>query len=65
MKMIKNKAGRLVPNVINNQKQIPFKGVDKFKSSGRIANPPIRTCAEYPGDGNKEVKSLKDALKKA
>ncbi|MBI5731231.1 MAG: citrate lyase subunit alpha, partial [Ignavibacteriales bacterium] len=47
------------------QKQIPFKGVDKFKSSGRIANPPIRTCAEYPGDGNKEVKSLKDALKKA
>ncbi len=65
MKMIKNKAGRLVPNVINNQQQIPFKGIDKFKSSGRIANPPIRSCSDYPSDGNKEVKSLKDALKKA
>ncbi len=65
MKMIKNKAGRFVPTLVNNQKQIPFKGVDKYKPSGKIANPQIRTCAEYPSDGNKVVKSLKDALKKA
>ena len=65
MKLIKNAAGRLVPTIINGQKQIPFKGIDKFKSSGRITNSPIRSCAEYPADGNKEVQSLKDALKKA
>lgn len=65
MKMIKNSLNRFIPEIINGQKQIPFKGVDKFKPSGRIANPPIRSCAEYPADGNKEVKSLKDALKKA
>ncbi|MCX6173464.1 MAG: citrate lyase subunit alpha [Ignavibacteriales bacterium] len=65
MKLIKNAVGRLVPTIINGQKQISFKGVDKYKSGGRIANPPIRSCAEYPADGNKEVKSLKDALKKA
>ena len=65
MKLIKNAAGRLVPSIINGQKQIPFKGVDKFKSSGRITSSPIRSCAEYPADGNKIVKGLKDALKKA
>ena len=65
MKLIKNSLNRFIPSIINGQKQIPFKGVDKFKSSGRIVNPPIRTCAEYPEDGNKIVKSLKDALKKA
>jgi len=65
MKMIKNASNRFIPSIINGQKQIPFKGVDKFKSGGKITNPPIRTCAEYPSDGNKIVKSLKDALKKA
>lgn len=65
MKLIKNSAGKLVPTIINGQKQIPFKGVDKFKASGRITNPPIKNCADYPSDGNKELKSLKDALKKA
>ncbi|TSA29056.1 MAG: citrate lyase subunit alpha [Ignavibacteriales bacterium] len=65
MKLIKNAVNRLIPTIINGEKQIPFKGVDKFKSSGRIASLQIRTCADYPSDGNKEVKSLKDALKKA
>ncbi len=65
MKMIKNALNRFIPERINGQKQIPFKGVDKFKSSGKITNPQIRTCAEYPADGNKIVKNLKDALKKA
>jgi len=65
MKLIKNAAGRLVPSIISNQKQIPFKGVDKFKSKKRIIYTPIKTCAEYPADGNKVIKNLKDALKKA
>ncbi len=65
MKLVKNSAGRLVPEKVNNQKQIPFKGIGKFKPKGNKAKPPIKTCADYPADGNKVVKNLKEALKKA
>ncbi len=65
MKLLKNSAGRLVPEKLNNQKQIPFKGVGKFKPTGNKAKPPIRTCADYPEDGNKVKKNLKEALKSA
>lgn len=65
MKLIKNAANRLVPEVINGQKQIPFKGVNKYKPKGVKAAPTVRSCIDYPADGNKIVKTLKDALKKA
>jgi citrate lyase subunit alpha/citrate CoA-transferase len=65
MKLLKNAAGRLVPNEINGQKQIPFKGINKHKPTGNKAKSPIRSCADYPPDGNKLVKNLKEALKKA
>lgn len=65
MKLVKNAAGRLVPTIINNQKQIPFKGVNKNRPTGCKAKPPIRTCIDYPKDGNKVIKNLKEALKKA
>ncbi|NOX66771.1 MAG: citrate lyase subunit alpha, partial [Chlorobi bacterium] len=65
MKLIKNAAGRLVPTSVNGEKQIPFKGVNKYKPSGRKYGPPIKSCADYPLDGNKVVKNLKTALKKA
>lgn len=65
MKLIKNAANRFVPNEINGQEQIPFMGIGKYKPKGRITSPPVKSCADYPADGNKEVKSLKDALKKA
>ncbi len=65
MKLVKNAVGRLVPTNINGQKQIPFKGVGKYKPKGKKAAPPIRSCADYPADGNKVVKNLKEALKKA
>ncbi len=65
MKYIKNAAGRLVPSVVNGQKQIPFKGVNKFRPSGYKAKPKINSCIDYPAGGNKEVRSLKEALKKA
>ncbi len=60
-----NAAGRLVPTEVNGEKQIPFMGVGKFRPTGRKAAPPIRTCADYPADGNKVVKNLREALKKA
>ncbi|MBI9069964.1 MAG: citrate lyase subunit alpha [Melioribacteraceae bacterium] len=65
MKMIKNAAGRMVPSEVNGVEQIPFKGIGKYKPTGNKAKPPIRTCADYPADGNKIVKDLKTALKKA
>ncbi len=65
MKLVKNKAGRFVPEEVNGEKQIPFQGVGKYKSSGKIASPPVRSCIDFPSDGNKIVKNLKDALKKS
>lgn len=65
MKLVKNAAGRLVPTKINNEKLIPFKGVNKHRPTSNKAKPPIRTCIDYPWDGNKVVKNLKEAFKKA
>ncbi len=65
MKLQKNAAGRLVPDEVNGEKQIRFMGVNKFKPEGYKAKPSIRTCIDYPMDGNKVVKNLKEALKKA
>jgi len=65
MKLIKNAAGRLVPTEVNGQKQIPFKGINNYKPTANKAKPLIRTCIDYPEDGNKVIKNLKEALKKA
>ena len=65
MKLVKNAIGRLVPTVVNGKKQVPFKGVGKYKPIGNKAKPPIRSCADYPTDGNKVVKNLREALKKS
>jgi citrate lyase subunit alpha/citrate CoA-transferase len=62
MKLVKNAAGRFVPTEVNGEPQIPFKGVDKYKPSGVKAKPQIRTCIDYPSDGNKVIKDLKTAL---
>ena len=64
-KMINNAAGKLIPDTINGKKVIPFQGVGKFRPSGNKAMPKISTCADYPTDGNKLVKSLKEALIKS
>ncbi len=62
MKLVKNAAGRLVPLKVNGKEQIPFKGINKFKTNGFKAKPPVRSCADYPSDGNKIQKNLKEAL---
>lgn len=65
MKLIKNAAGRLVPSEVNGKKQIPFKGVNKHRPAGGKAKPAVKSCIDYPADGNKVAKNLKEALKKA
>ncbi len=64
LKLIKNKAGRMVPTIVNDVKSIPFKGVGKHFPKGVKAAPPISICQDYPTSGNKVVDSLKDALEK-
>ena len=58
----KNKAGRMVPAVVNGRRQVAFRGVDAFAARGRKAAPPVASAADYPGDGDKRVKSLAEAL---
>ncbi|MDA3861088.1 MAG: citrate lyase subunit alpha [Melioribacteraceae bacterium] len=65
MKLVKNAAGRLVPTEINGKKVIPFKGVNKYKPTGNKYGAPIKSCSDYPLDGNKVAKNLCEALKKA
>lgn len=64
-KLVKNAIGRMVPTIVNGEKQIPFKGVGKHIPSGYKHAPRIVSCANYPSDGNKLVSSLKDALVKS
>ena len=64
MKLKKNAAGRSVPTDVNGVPQTPYMGVGKYRPSGAQAAPPIRSCADYPTDGDKRVGSLKAALEK-
>jgi len=55
----------MVPTQINGEKQIPFMGVGKYVPKGKTTGTPIRSCSEFPADGNKLVKSVKEALIKS
>jgi citrate lyase subunit alpha/citrate CoA-transferase len=57
-----NALGRLVPAVVNGQKQVPFQGVHGYRAHGRKAAPPIASAADYPANGDKRVESLAEAL---
>lgn len=57
-----NALGRKVPITANGQEQIPYMGVGKYKPTGFKHAPRIYSCADYPADGNKLVKDLKEAL---
>jgi citrate lyase subunit alpha/citrate CoA-transferase len=59
---VKNAAGRLIPRTVNGMPQVPFAVVEGIPPKNRKAAPPIRSCAEFPADGNKVVKNLKEAL---
>jgi len=60
--LVRNAAGRLVPAEVNGAAQVPFRGVGGHRPSGRKAAPLIRTCLDYPEDGDKRVGSLREAL---
>jgi citrate lyase subunit alpha/citrate CoA-transferase len=58
--MLINAAVRQVPEGF-----APYQGVGAFRPTGRKAAPPIRSCADFPSDGDKTVASLKCALERA
>jgi citrate lyase subunit alpha/citrate CoA-transferase len=64
-RLVPNAAGRRVPAEINGVEAIPYRGVGKFRPTGRKAAPPIRACSDYPYDGNKVIKDLETALRRA
>ena len=65
MTYITNAAGRSVVTTLNGEPAVPFQGVGKYKPLGRMHAPPIRSCSEYPADGDKRVRGLQQALEKA
>jgi len=62
-RLVRNAVGRLVPTLINGEPALPFLGVGNYSPRGRVAGPPISSCADFPTDGNKVVASLEEALK--
>lgn len=64
MKLVKNAVGRMVPTEVNGKKAIPFQGVNGYKPCGNKATLPIKSCIDFPSDGNKVVGSIQEALEK-
>lgn len=65
MKTTINAAGREVASEINGEACIPYQGVGKYRPEGRKQAPRIASVRDYPTDGDKRVKDLRTALKKA
>ncbi|MDP6803106.1 MAG: citrate lyase subunit alpha [Gemmatimonadota bacterium] len=57
-----NAAGREVPTIVNGVPRTPFAGVHAHRPDGTRHAPPVRSCADYPADGDKRAGSLKEAL---
>ena len=64
-KLVQNAAGRMVPVEINRTAAIPFAGVGRHRPFGRKTGPLIRSCADYPANGDKRTGTIKQALVKA
>ncbi len=63
VEMVQNAAGRRVPSVVNGREQAAYAGIGKRAPEGRKHAPPIRSCADYPANGDKRVPDLETALK--
>jgi len=57
-----NAVGRRVPTEVNGVPRRPYGGVGAPEPEGTRHGPPIRSCADYPRDGDKRVGSLEEAL---
>ena len=64
VELLPNAAGRPVPKMVNGRAQHPYEGVQGRPPKGSKHAPPIRSCADYPANGDKRVPDLETALKK-
>lgn len=62
--LIENAAGRIVPEHVNGRAQVPYMGIGKYRPVGNKASPPIRSAADYLGNGDKRISDLETALRK-
>ncbi len=60
--LVQNEAGRRVPAVVNGREALPYRGVNGHRPEGVKHAPPVRSCADYPADGNKVLPDLETAL---
>jgi citrate lyase subunit alpha/citrate CoA-transferase len=62
--LVANAVGRRVPTVVNGKEQVPFQGVAAHQPKGLRYGPAIRSCKDYPPNGDKRVPDLKTALER-
>ena len=62
--LLTNAVGRKVPRHVNGREQLPFQGVGGYEPQGKKYAPAIRSCRDYPVDGDKRVGSLQEALER-
>ncbi len=62
--LVVNAVGRKVPTMVNGREQVPFGGVGAYEPKGRKYGPPIRSCRDYPANGDKRVPDIKTVLEK-
>ena len=62
--LVENAAGRRVPAIVNGREQVPYRGVGGYGPSSRKHAPPVRSCKDYPADGDKRVASLEEAFER-
>ena len=62
--LVRNALGRRVPTLVNGREQTPYRGVDAFRPTGAKSGPAIRSCADYPRNGDKRVPDLRTALER-
>jgi citrate lyase subunit alpha/citrate CoA-transferase len=60
-----NAVGRRVPTAVNGRDQIPFRGVGAQAPGGPKHGPAVRSCRDYPANGDKRVASLEEAFRRA
>lgn len=62
--MKNNALGRPVPVEVNGSEQRPYQGVGQYAPDGHQRGAPVRSCRDYPPDGDKRVGSLAEALER-
>ena len=62
--LVVNALGRKVPTVVNGRAQVPYQGVGGLDPEQLKHAPPVRSCRDYPSDGDKRAASLREAFEK-